>query len=41
MEEERLNSLAILSIENQEAHQLDPTEILKDFAEKKARKVLL
>ena len=35
---DRLNSLAILSIENELAHSLDVSDVIKQFAEKKARR---
>lgn len=38
MTQDRLNSLAILSIENQETKQLDFDSVLEDFSELKARK---
>lgn len=39
MSDERLNNLAILSIEKEIATQLDITEIIKNFADLKARKI--
>ena len=41
MLQDRLNSLAILSIECDEARNLNFEDILKDFAEQKARKISL
>ena len=38
MSDERLSSLAVLSIENAIAHELDVTEVVRKFAETKARK---
>lgn len=37
MTQDRLNSLAIMSIESQEARQLDSDTILEDFSEQKLR----
>ncbi|GBM06123.1 hypothetical protein AVEN_134591-1 [Araneus ventricosus] len=39
IQQERLNSLAIMSIESEISRSLDLDKILKDFAEKKARKI--
>jgi len=39
MSQDRLNELAILSIENLEARELDLKDVIKCFAEKKARKM--
>lgn len=36
--QDRLSDLAILSIESQQARQMDITDILKDFAQKNARR---
>ena len=41
MLQDRLNSLAILSIERDEARNLNFEDILKDFAEQKARNISL
>ena len=38
MGDDRLNSLAILSIENELAHSLDASDVIKQFAEKKIQK---
>ena len=40
MTQDRLNSLAIMSIESQEARQVDLGTILQDFSEKKLRNML-
>ena len=39
MTQDRLNSLAIMSIENQVARQLDLQTILQDFSEQKLRNI--
>ncbi|GBL65942.1 hypothetical protein AVEN_144299-1 [Araneus ventricosus] len=39
IQQERLNSLAIMSIESEISRSLDLDKILKDFAEKKATKI--
>jgi len=41
MRQERLNNLAILSIEREVAHDLNYTDVIDSFAAAKARKVVL
>lgn len=41
MSQERLNGLAILSIENEVASQLDYSKLIDDFASAKSRKICL
>lgn len=41
MSQERLNGLAILSIENEVAGQLDFSQLINDFAFAKSRKIFL
>ena len=38
MSQERLSGLAVLSIENQRARQLDLGDVVKEFAKKNARR---
>ena len=38
MQDDRLNGLAVLSIENAEARKLDVSKIIDDFASRKARR---